>query len=55
LQRENVSSHKADPGLSKGYSYFVEESKYKAHLLEHGDLPQEVSNACWTGYVGCGY
>jgi Kyakuja-Dileera-Zisupton transposase len=44
LQREDVSSDKADPGLSKGYSYFVEETKYKAHLKEHSELPQEVSH-----------
>lgn len=43
LKRKNVSSNKSDPGLSNGYSYFVEERKFKAHLDEFGNLSQEVS------------
>ena len=35
LKRKNVSSDKADPGLSKGWAYIVEETKYKAHLELH--------------------
>jgi hypothetical protein len=32
LKRKNVSTQKADPGLSKGWAYFVEETSYKNHL-----------------------
>jgi len=32
MKRKNVSSDKADPGLSKGWSYFVKETGYKAHI-----------------------
>ena len=35
LKRKNVSSDEADPGLSKGWAYTVEETKYKAHLELH--------------------
>ena len=41
LKRKNVSSTKADPPLSQGWSYFVEEAKYKAFLSKCGNLPQE--------------
>ncbi|KAF6754839.1 hypothetical protein DFP72DRAFT_1067991 [Ephemerocybe angulata] len=37
LKRKDVSSDKADPGLSKGYSYFVEDSKFAKFLDEHKD------------------
>jgi hypothetical protein len=35
LKRKNVSSHMADPGLSKGWAYFVEETAYKSHLANY--------------------
>jgi hypothetical protein len=35
LKRKNISSDEADPGLSKGWAYIVEETKYKAHLELH--------------------
>jgi len=43
LKRKKVSSEKADPSLSHGWSYFVEETKYKAFLNENGNTPQERS------------
>jgi hypothetical protein len=43
LSRKNVSSQEADPGLCQGTAYFVEQSKYKQHLEENDDLPQEAS------------
>jgi hypothetical protein len=42
LKRKGVSSDKVDPGLSRGWSYFVEEKAFRAHLKEFADLPQEV-------------
>lgn len=30
-----MSSQKADPGLSKGWAYFVEETAYKEHIERH--------------------
>jgi hypothetical protein len=44
LKRKRVSSIKADPSLSRGWAYFVEETKYKMFLDEHGNNPQERSN-----------
>jgi hypothetical protein len=32
LKRKNVSTQDADPGLSKGWAYFVEETGYKNHI-----------------------
>jgi hypothetical protein len=43
LKRKKVSSERVDPSLSHGWSYFVEEMKYKAFLGEHGKVPQEKS------------
>jgi hypothetical protein len=43
LKRKKISNEKADPSLSKGWSYFVEEKTYKAFLELHKDLPQEKS------------
>ncbi|KIM37573.1 hypothetical protein M413DRAFT_56267, partial [Hebeloma cylindrosporum] len=37
MKRKNVSSDSADPGLSKGWSYFVVESWYKAHIQQHAN------------------
>ena len=39
LKHKNVSSNEADPGLSKGWAYIIEETKYKVHLELH--LPAE--------------
>lgn len=35
LKRRNISSHTADPGLSHGFSYFVEETKLTDHLSNY--------------------
>ncbi|KAG1720353.1 uncharacterized protein EDB91DRAFT_1240417 [Suillus paluster] len=35
LKRHNVSSDEADPSLSTGWSYFVEEADYKSYLGQH--------------------
>ncbi|KAG1790947.1 uncharacterized protein HD556DRAFT_1445722 [Suillus plorans] len=43
LARKNVSSDMADPGLSKGWAYFVEEHKYKMFLQGVSKQPQEKS------------
>ncbi|KAJ2930469.1 hypothetical protein H1R20_g6622, partial [Candolleomyces eurysporus] len=37
LKRKDVSNDKADPGLSHGYAYFVEERKFKTFLEAHMD------------------
>ncbi|KAF5332217.1 hypothetical protein D9611_008019 [Ephemerocybe angulata] len=37
LKRKDVSSEKADPGLSKGFSYFVNNLKFAAYLEKHED------------------
>jgi hypothetical protein len=41
LKRKNVSSAKADPSLSQGWSYFVEEICYKRFLEKYGNIAQE--------------
>ncbi|KAI0739290.1 hypothetical protein C8Q80DRAFT_1222396 [Daedaleopsis nitida] len=35
LKRKKVSSEVADPGLSNGYAYFVNNTEYKVHLATH--------------------
>ena len=42
LRRKNVSSEQVDPGLSKGWSYFIEEMSYKAFIEERKSDTQEV-------------
>ena len=42
LHCKNVSSDQVDPGLSKGWSYFVEETSYKVCIEEHKYDTQEV-------------
>lgn len=37
-----MSTNEADPSLSKGWSYFVEEADYKLYLAEHLGEAQEV-------------
>jgi len=37
MRRKDVSSDEADPGLSKGWAYFVEDSGYKAHIKQHAN------------------
>ncbi|KIK34019.1 hypothetical protein CY34DRAFT_18005 [Suillus luteus UH-Slu-Lm8-n1] len=44
LKRRDISSDEADPSLSKGWSYFVEEEKFKSHLKEHLSKTQEKSS-----------
>jgi hypothetical protein len=41
LKRKKVSNIMVDPPLCQGWSYFVEDTKYKAFLEKHGNLPQE--------------
>ncbi|KAG1812315.1 hypothetical protein EV424DRAFT_1349351 [Suillus variegatus] len=41
--RKNVSLDEVDPGLSRGWSYFVKEHGFKSFLNDTGTLPQEKS------------
>ncbi|KAG0704199.1 hypothetical protein DFH29DRAFT_873979 [Suillus ampliporus] len=43
LAQKNVSSDSIDPGLSKGWAYFVEEHRYKMFLQDVSKQPQEKS------------
>ncbi|KAG2115716.1 uncharacterized protein F5147DRAFT_743324 [Suillus discolor] len=43
LKRKLVSSDIVDPGVSKGWSYFVEEKAYKSYLEDNKDRNQERS------------
>ncbi|KAG2108394.1 uncharacterized protein F5147DRAFT_745721 [Suillus discolor] len=43
FKRRNVLSDEADPSLSMGWSYFVEESDYKSYLAQHLGEAQEKS------------
>ena len=43
LKHKNVSSDQADPGLSKGWAYFVDEEKYKDHLNHYKHATEPVS------------
>ncbi|KAF9521470.1 hypothetical protein CPB83DRAFT_823547 [Crepidotus variabilis] len=44
LKRKTVSSHRVDPGLGKGWAYFVEETKYKTFLNLHQNEREPKSN-----------
>ncbi|KAG1833671.1 hypothetical protein DFJ58DRAFT_869463 [Suillus subalutaceus] len=43
LARKNVSSDRIDPGLSRGWAYFVDETGSKGFLTNVGMVPQEKS------------
>ncbi|KAF8449520.1 hypothetical protein L210DRAFT_3641113 [Boletus edulis BED1] len=43
LKRRAVSKDAVDPSLSGGWSYFVEEQRYKQYLSEHSNTWQEQS------------
>ncbi|KAF8888032.1 hypothetical protein BD779DRAFT_1611372 [Infundibulicybe gibba] len=43
LRRKDVSSDAADPSLSKGLSYFVEELEYKKYLTSSSTAPEPKS------------
>ncbi|KAG1774894.1 hypothetical protein EV702DRAFT_974103, partial [Suillus placidus] len=43
LKRKFILSDSIDPGISKGWSYFVDERAYKGYLDDHKDQNQEVS------------
>ncbi|KAJ3543012.1 hypothetical protein NMY22_g3295 [Coprinellus aureogranulatus] len=44
LKRKDVSNNVADPGLSRGYSYFVEDTAFRSALAPHKDDKEEKSN-----------
>ncbi|CAA7270803.1 unnamed protein product [Cyclocybe aegerita] len=46
LKRMNVSSDERDPGLNRGYTYMVENTKYEAYLREYGEAIQEEKSNC---------
>ena len=46
MRRKDVSTDARDPGLNKGFAYFVEEDAYKKHLSRHGDLRLEETSTC---------
>ena len=35
MKRKDISSDEADPGLSKGWAYFVENAGYNEHIRQH--------------------
>ncbi|KAG2338216.1 hypothetical protein BDR05DRAFT_1004450 [Suillus weaverae] len=43
LNRRMVSSDEKDPGLSQGWSFFIDERDYKYHLNTHTGITQEKS------------
>lgn len=46
LKRRMVSKDSVDPGLSRGWAYFVEETAYKTYLQSYTGSPQQVSFCC---------
>ncbi|KAJ3516504.1 hypothetical protein NMY22_g14191 [Coprinellus aureogranulatus] len=45
LKRKDVSSEEADPGLSKGYAYFVNNRPFLEHVERHAD-DKEPKSTC---------
>ncbi|KAG2033360.1 hypothetical protein BDR03DRAFT_935695 [Suillus americanus] len=54
LARKNVSSDRIDPGLSRGWAYFVEETGFKEFLTDVGKVPQEKSACARLAATGAG-
>ena len=48
LKRRMVSKDSVDPGLSRGWAYFVDETEYKSYIHTLGSTPQEVSKSYWS-------
>ncbi|KDQ31598.1 hypothetical protein PLEOSDRAFT_1036768, partial [Pleurotus ostreatus PC15] len=46
LKRLAASNDIRDPGLNRGYAYFVDEKKYKAFLDASGNFPPEEPSTC---------
>ena len=46
LKRKDVSTDEKDPGLNRGFSYFVEETEYKQHLAAFSNLVKEEDSTC---------
>ncbi|KAF8874887.1 hypothetical protein CPB84DRAFT_1853471 [Gymnopilus junonius] len=46
LKRKIVSSHAADPGLSQGWAYFVQEDEFKNFLHKYGKLIVQEPSKC---------
>ncbi|KAJ3537499.1 hypothetical protein NMY22_g5569 [Coprinellus aureogranulatus] len=44
LKRKDVSSDAADPGLSRGYSYFVKDTNFRSELEPHKNDQEPKSN-----------
>ncbi|KAF8910492.1 hypothetical protein CPB84DRAFT_1743352 [Gymnopilus junonius] len=53
LKRKIVSSHAADPGLSQGWAYFVQEDEFKNFLHKYGKLIVQ-ERARHGGYAASG-
>ncbi|KAF9048976.1 hypothetical protein BJ165DRAFT_1464001 [Panaeolus papilionaceus] len=45
LKRKNVSNNVLDPGLSKGWAYFVEDTAYRVHVKKY-EKEKEVKSTC---------
>ena len=45
MKRKDCSSEEADPGLSKGFAYVVEETGFQEHLKRH-DNDTEPKSTC---------
>ena len=45
LKRKDVSSNEADPGLSKGFAYFVNDGPFRAFLADH-EKDKEPKSTC---------
>lgn len=46
LKRKTVSSDDRDPGLNRGWAYFVEETAYKEHIRVFGDTLTDDVSTC---------
>lgn len=42
LKQRAISKDSTNPGLSRGWAYFIEEAAYKSHLQQYSGKPQEV-------------
>ncbi|KAG6916283.1 hypothetical protein DXG01_007524 [Tephrocybe rancida] len=46
LKRLNVSSEEQDPGLNRGFAYFVENTAFKRHIAKYDKVIKEDTSTC---------
>ncbi|KAF6741938.1 hypothetical protein DFP72DRAFT_994736 [Ephemerocybe angulata] len=54
LRRKDVSTNAADPGLSEGFAYFVEDKAFSKYVKQHADEVEPKNTRPGQGYSATG-